>query len=375
MPALIQDLLYPFRGGALFVSLAFALLFSGLVVVARHTGVFALYSLPLWLLFAASFLHYCFAIGERAADGNLDAPPAGFTQLGPFRLKPLLFLFTLGAAFSALRALLEPLSASLILAVIAPAMAGAFIGHRAMTFQLNPLSWLRVATRLGIRYVAMVGLLLPLILALVYLPGNVALPLLLFLVMACLVGLFFGLGRILYLGREELGIESDGSEAERESRAAEKREAAGFRARVADWHRLHTRGRFEDAADVAQAWLEANGAGVEEWERVLYALLEWQDTRTAALFLPRLVEKLAGLKKLSRAYAHYQAVWDRHGPVPLQSDTSLYRMAQLAKTAGRSDIAARLLKNLPHLFPASPLVGTARYELQALQREARRAGD
>ena len=372
---MLQDLLYPFRGSALYVSVAFALLFSALVLVARTTGVFALYSLPLWLLFSASFLHYCFAVGERAADGHLDAPPAGFSQLGPFRLKPLLFLFTLGAAFSALRALLEPLSAALILAAIAPAMTGAFIGHRAVTFQLNPLSWLHIAMRLGLRYVAMVGLLLPLILAIVYLPGNVALPLLLFLIMACLVGLFFGLGRILYLGREALGIEADGSEAERERRALEKREAAEFRARVADWHRLHTRGRFEDAADVAQAWLEATAAEIEEWERVLYALLEWHDTRTVALFVPRLVEKLAGLKKLSRAYAHYQAVWDRHGPVPLQSDSSLYRMAQLAKAAGRSDIAARLLKNLPHLFPDSPLVGTAGYELQALRREARRAGD
>lgn len=372
MPVLTRILFYPLRGNALAVSLVASLLFGVLVLAVNHSGLFALYSLPLWLLFSASFLHYCFAVGERAAEGHLDAPPAGFGQLAPFRLKPLLFLVTLGVAWSALRVVVDPLAAALVLACLVPAIAAAFIGHRALAFQLNPLSWLRIVLRLGTRYAVMVALLVPLCVTVVYLPASIALPVFLFVLFACVIGLFFGLGRVLYLNRDLLGIEAEGSDEDRLQRDEARREALAFRRRVEDWRRLHRRGHHQDVVDVARAWLEANQAGVDEWERVFDALLEWQNTRSAALFAPFLIDKLFTLRQDSRAYAHYRRIWDRHGPLPLSSDDSLYRMARLSREAGRTDIAMRLLKNLPHLFPHSPLVGTARHELQGLQRDARR---
>lgn len=367
-----RNLLYPLRSRALGVSLISSLLFSTLVLVVRNSGAFALYSLPLWLLFTASFLHYCFAVGERAADGHLDAPPAGYSQLAPFRLKPLLFLVTLAAAWSALHAVIEPLAAALVLACLVPAIAAAFIGHRVLAFQLNPLSWLQIVLRLGPRYAVMVALLVPLSLTVVYLPANLVLPVFLFVMLASVIGLFFGLGRVLYLNRDALGIEAEGSDEDHQRLEDARREAEAFRRRVEDWRRLHRRGHHQDVVDIIRAWLDATRAGVEEWERVFDALLEWQNPKTAALFTPFLIDKLFGLRQESRAFAHYRTIWDRHGPLPLSTDDGLYRMARLSRDAGRTDIAMRLLKNLPHLFPDSPLVGTARHELQRLEHEASR---
>jgi tetratricopeptide (TPR) repeat protein len=374
MSALWQNFSYPLRGTALGVGLALSLLFSALILVGRNVGVFALYSLPLWLLLSASFLHYCFAVGERAVDGHLDAPPAGFSQLGPFHFRPLLFLLTLGAVFSALQFLVGGLPAALLVAGLTPAIASAFLAHHSLGFQLNPISWLGIILRLGPRYIAMAALLLPACALVVYQPANLLLPVFLFLLLSCVIGLFFGLGRVLYLNRDLLGIEADGSEEDRLQREAARLEAEAFRRRVEDWRSLHRRGHYQDAVDVIRAWLDVNHADIEEWERVFDALLEWQNTNTAARFTPFLVDKLFLLRQDTRALEHYRRIWARHGPLPLSSDDSLYRMARLAKDAGQVEIAARLLKNLPHLFPDSPLVGTARHELHHLEQAAAKPG-
>ena len=368
MPQTLRYLSYPFRGGALVVNLLFSLIFVLLIEAFNSVGLFALFSLPLWLLLLGAYLGYCFTAGAQAADGSLDPPPAGYSQLSPFNLRPVLFAASMAAIYAALSALLDRLPALLVLALIAPAAAGAFIAHRPV-YALNPVLWWHIILRLGTRYPMMVGLLALVSLLIHYRPDNLLLLVSISMTMACGVGLFFGLGRILYLNRDRLGLESDGSEEERRERIEQRQRNDEFRKRVADWHRLHARGHHQDAVDVIRAWLEVTRGGIEDWELVFDALLEWHDTRTAALYAAYLVEKLDNLKMAPRAFSHYQTIWDRHGPVALNSDTQLYRMAQLAKDAGRNDIAARLLKNLPHLFPDSPLVGTSRTQVDALKRE------
>jgi hypothetical protein len=365
MSKLFKLFFYPYQGAALWLNLVLTVVFS-FVIWSAAVGVFALFTLPIPIILLPWFMKYCLITGEHSANGSEEQPVLGMSQLNPLEVKVISLVGILIGIAWGLNSLLGTLPMLLVMACISPSIVSAFILQDSTLKALNPLLWILFVWHLGFSYLAMVMVIVVVAIMLYLIPDGFLVLAKVSLVLAIFVGMFHAIGVIIYNNKDKLNIEVSENARERQKREQADEKERHFNGLVKDWYRLSRSERYREALDSVQSYLHGGNEKLEDYENVLLEFMQWQNPKMAAMYVPVMVEKMIMLRSSAKALKHFQAVWDRYGPIPLLSDTSMMKMALLARDTGRNDIAASLLRNIPPKFPNSSLLGQAEAELAKL---------
>lgn len=202
---------YPAQPSSLLVLMFIALF--GLLVDVQFIGFVAA------ILALVAFVTYAFAVLERTACGQLDAPPfprgdisgdllTGFRQL----FLVLLFGFGLYATDEYVSATSYQIMFAFVALVLPAATMTLAVDHR-LTRALNPLLWARMIARIGFPYLILVGFLLVLMLGSDTMARVVSrllsdsrvTPLLILIFMYFVLIMFNMMGYVIYQYHEQLG--------------------------------------------------------------------------------------------------------------------------------------------------------------------------
>lgn len=202
---------YPAQPSSLLILMFIALF--GLLVEVQFVGFVAA------VLALVAFITYAFAVLERTARGQLDAPSfprgdVGGNLLASFRQLLLLFLFAL--ALYATDEYMSPTSYGLMFALVAlvlPAATMTLAVEHSLTRALNPVLWARMMARIRFPYLILVGFLLVLMLGsdtlarvvARFLSDSQVTPLLILIFMYFVLITFNMMGYVIYQYHEQLG--------------------------------------------------------------------------------------------------------------------------------------------------------------------------
>ena len=201
-------LLYPLHA----IPLALIVITSFTIWLALNNIILFLIGITLFITSVFGLTNYLFLILQQTANGQMNPPTLDLRLLQPGeRLLPYKLLAVIGCLYT--------LSAWLVgidmeytatgIVVFSLAVLPAFIGMMAITNNLlqsiNPLGLIRFILRIGITYIAMMGL-LTLATFLIYelFSSDTGLFIANFITLYCLVLVFHWLGRIIYENRNEL---------------------------------------------------------------------------------------------------------------------------------------------------------------------------
>jgi hypothetical protein len=393
----ISALLHYLRVPLYFSPLMMMLIFSIMLTVSEHAG---LWGLPTLLIVGSWFFKYGFAVLDHTIDGRAEAPILSAEMINPVEQRPMgTFLLVIGIYFltdelhawlgTAPIAVLRMLLFCLIPAVVAGmSITGKFFAA------LNPLAIAHTIARIPLAYALLLLLIgavwiLPWIalrsasesLAVLwrletFLPGQtlvaigakgLAIEFLAHIVfMYCWLAMFACIGGTLYEHRNELEFEA----AESPERKAARANAMLERERDKIMDRIFAElrgGALGNAGETMRKLINESPRPLDEC-RWLYARAINIDQRLAS-FLAQLT-----LPKLLEARATGEAITivrERLNAVPeFRPKTSgeLLRLAQLARDAGDRATARKLLFEFDRHFPNDPMVTVASQLQQELQR-------
>lgn len=390
---LLRYLLFPLRA----VPLVLIALFSIVLAVATHAGVFGI---PALAIVGSWFFKYAFAMLDDIVDGRDEPPVLSYEIINSLQQRPL-GMFLLVCAFHSATAALAPwLGATLIgiLRLTALAVLPAMIAAMAVTGRfvdaLNPVAVIYTIARIPVAYVALlltiVALWLFPVLMLrsagdslaalwrieLFLPAytlneiglrgawQVWLAQVLF--MYLWLTTFACIGGTLYEHRRQLAIDVAHSPERRAERASAELE----RHRDRIWDRIFAELRGGASANARESVRKLIASSAEPLEdcRWLYARANAVDTRLAnyiaQLTLPRFLATRATGEALNMARERLAATRDFRP----QSGEQALQLAELARAAGDRKTARLLIADFDRHYANDPMAPVAARLAAELER-------
>jgi hypothetical protein len=353
-------MLRPARGGAAGVVVVFAILLT----IAAKAG---LPGIPLALILISWHFKYAYVLFDHVVRG-VDEPPAlDITMMNPLsEQRPIAQIIILAAVAALVK----------MTAVAVSPLAGTILGAVALLFfpasvailglegnilkAVYPVALGRMVAGLGLMYVAVLGIIAGVVLALgvtarlaLWMPVQIAFG------MFAVLSIFSVLGGALYERRHELGLETWHSP----ERTAEKERQADLKQSdrvVTEAYGQVRVGAHTNAWALLQSWLASRGHAVEDYRWVRDAVIAWPDARYADRLTQEYVDRLLAAKRDGEAL---DAVRDRlrvDKAFRPKSAAATLRIAQLAAGGGGAAGVARvLLSDFAERFAGDPLVETA----------------
>lgn len=353
----------PFRGDALVVNLAFALVLGPLFFFMSHAGPVALYGIPAVIILVPWFLRYCLVVGRQAAYGHRETPPFTLENVNPLELQLIVLVIGLAVLSQALALALGPAAAVIALALVAPAAIAILVVEEYAHRALNPVVLARYVAGLGPAYPALAALLggglWLCVLALGSAWGAFGTVL---AVQSALLATLHGIGRLLHAREFHIGYERPETPAERRARRAQEAARRALEDKLAEAYLLAEANRSERALETLLAHVREQGDDPGLYAAVLERLLAWRHPTMGPAFARHYVDRLHHLGKHARSLQVFLRVFDIEPVVrPIGADTTL-RLARLAHEAKRDDVALALVADFEERFPQSRLLPAALLE-------------
>lgn len=353
-------LLYPLRGAALGVLVAFALLMS----LARAAGFFGLW-LQLILIIALSA--YAFMLLDGVAAGRRQPPEMSSAVLSPWHeRRPLWLLLATGIGLgihSGLSQLAPPLArliGYLLLAALPAAIAILGLESAAPARVLNPLSLARAIWGMGRFYIIC---LLALAAAAVLFRAAETAPLLrplsMFLQLYALLVIFGVIGGTLYRRRHRLGTVTLDSPEQRTARRLDEQQTALDQA-LDEAYRLARVGRLDAAYEEIQTWFSTAGRSPGDRIRLFESLSRWEDKRPALRIGREWISDLIAERRSRDALGVMTRCLEWDPTFRPSRAAEAIRLVNEARDLGQAAVADAILTDFEVSYPDDPAVSIAR---------------
>lgn len=343
-------LTYPFKDNALVVMLTLTPMFSLLYWAVGFNLGSMMFSIPAIVILLPLFVKYCFSVGHNSMHRDHKPPRMDFSGAGSFDGKSMMFIIVMVILFGFLVSLLGGLGGMAVTALLLPAIISAFVIEGSISSAINPLNWFSIIISLHVFYLVPGALLAMAIYSIMLIPeGWLAVFKVILTLYICIV-LFRAIGLFLYRKREALGIEIVETREEMLERFEREEQLKAFSREAQLWHNMSNVKRYSDAIKDILEYIHCQDYQLQTYEDVMQELLGWRDIKMAARFLPVYVDKLISAQQSAKGFAAMLSVFDRNGSFELSSPQSLIRMAELARSMQRNELAIQLLEDLNRRF-------------------------
>lgn len=353
----------PFRGDALVVNLAFALVLGPLILFVELAGVFAFYSIPGIVILVPWFLRYCLAVGRHAAHGRRETPAFTLENVNPLEIQLIGLALGLALLYQALAFALGPAAAATALALVAPAAIAVLVLDERALPALNPLVLARFVVGLGRAYPALVALFGGgLWLCALAIGSEWGTFWVVVIAQSALLATMHGTGRLLHAREDHIGYERPATPAERRGHRAEAAARRALEDALRAAYRLAEAGKPERALEALLAHVRDHGDDPHLYATMLERLRDWPDPIVASAFARQYVDRLRRLGRHAEALRVFLRAFDLDPEVrPIGEDATLH-LARQAHEAKRDDAALALLADFEERFPRTRLLPVALLE-------------
>jgi hypothetical protein len=360
-------LLRPARGGALGVVLVFSV---GLTLALKA----GLFGIALGGLLVSWYFKYCFFLFDAVVRGVDEPPVLDINALNPFGERRPLVLVGIVGVLAGLVVLADRglgSVAGVLVAIVAAAALPASVAVLGLEdnplFALSPRHVAGLIRGLGGWYLAILALI-----AVYALLGYVWVSGMPWLVLQFLGPLFAilsgvsGLAGVLYLRRDELGIEVWHSPERQAARRALEEERQ--HARVLDAAFTQARlGAFAAATTILTDWLGSRNHAPEDYRWLCARLDAWPDRRYLRRMAADYIDRLLRLQRNGEALDVVAAQLRRMPDFRPHTALATLQVAEIAARGGAPAVARALLGDFATRYPGDPCVGRAAGLAQSLE--------
>ncbi|MCP4412545.1 MAG: hypothetical protein GY808_08260 [Gammaproteobacteria bacterium] len=337
---MITSLQSGFSSNAIITNLVFSTFLSFFIWGMDIAGVFGLFAIPALVILIPWFFQYCFDTGKAAVNGALEPPVHQFKSIV---FAPILFTLICFILYKLSSLYLGTTYTIILLSLIVPTLISSFLVEEELLQIVNPINWLRYFVLLRLNYFVLSLILIAAALLLSQIPSGLWLWPKLFVYQTIMVATCFTIGHLLHLNRVVLNILTPETEDERSIRVTSESDTADFEKQTDRLFRLSEVHEYKKALAELLSYLSKSTDQLEYAIRVMDELLVWRTPALSAKFVPHYIQLLIEHNKPAKAFAVYQMIVERYGPIPLHDKISRMTIIQFANEAGNYQLAEDLV--------------------------------